>query len=76
MLGLSEPRQSEQKSSNAAMNFLLVWRSFSMRMLQAYRQSDPNFVAEFLDGLFPFRDGGRREFQKESEDFYKVVRIF
>ena len=32
-----------------------------------------DFVFEFLDGLFPFRDGGRGEFQKQGEDFDKVV---
>ena len=32
-----------------------------------------DFVFEFLDGFSPFRDGGRREFQKQGEDFYEVV---
>src|SRR5665213_803477 len=30
-------------------------------------------VFEFLDGFFPFGDGGRREFQKQREDVNEVV---
>ena len=34
-----------------------------------------NFGFEFLDGLLPFRDGGRSKFEAVREDFYEVIRI-
>ncbi len=74
MLGLSEPRQREQKSSKAVMNFLLVWRSVSMRALQAGADLR-DFVAELLDGLFPVGHSGRGEFEEESEDVDELVGI-
>ncbi|MGA2174357.1 MAG: hypothetical protein ABSH38_05160 [Verrucomicrobiota bacterium] len=35
-----------------------------------------DFALEFLDGLFPFRDGGRGEFEEELEDVNEVVGLF